>query len=81
MDYLVAYICHTYRRINSGMFQDCVELDNSEVTSEIFTLENDCEINHSLLKQLEEFIKKEHDIDYENGYITVKILGVTKVNE
>ena len=58
MDYLVGYICHTYRRINSGMFQDCIRLDNSEVTSEIFTLENDFEINRSLLKQIEEFIKK-----------------------
>lgn len=81
MDYLVAYICHTYRRINSGMFQDCIRLDNSEVTSEIFTLDKDCEINHSLLKELEEFIKKEHDIDYENGYLKVKILGVTKIYE
>ena len=81
MDYLVSYNCHTYKRINSGMFQDCIKLDNSEVTSEIFTLENDFEINHSLLKQLEEFIKKEHDIDHENGYIIVKILRVTKIYE
>ena len=81
MDYLVGYICHTYRRIDSGMFQNCTALDNSEITSEIITLDNDCEINRSLLKQLEEYIKKEHNIDYEHGYLEVKILGVTKVNE
>ena len=80
MDYLVGYICQTYRRIDSGMFQHCTRLDNSEITSEIITLDNDCEINRSLLKQLEEYIKKEHDIDYENEYLEIKILGVTKLD-